>query len=151
MKWSQGAAGLEKRERLPITPPILRKIRSVWDGRAGEHDIVMLWAACCLAFFGFLRAGELTIPSDSAYDPSMHLSWGDLAVDAPENPTVLSVLLKASKTDPFRKGITLYIGQVPSDLCPVSAMLAYLLLRGRRNAYPPLFENSNQGHTTPTT
>ena len=43
------------------------------------------------------------------------------------------MLLKASKTDPFRKGITLYIGQVPSDLCPVSAMLAYLLLRGRRN------------------
>lgn len=137
VKRSQGAAGLEKRERLPITPPILRKIRSVWDGRAGEHDIVMLWAACCLAFFGFLRAGELTIPSDSAYDPSTHLSWGDLAVDAPENPTVLSVLLKASKTDPFRKGITLYIGQVPSDLCPVSAMLAYLLLRGRRNG--PLF------------
>ena len=101
VKWSQGAASLEKRECLPITPPILRKIRSVWDDRAGEHNVVLLWEACCLAFFGFLHAGELTILSDSAYDPSTHLSWGNLAVDAPEYPTVLSVRLKASKMDPF--------------------------------------------------
>ena len=97
----------------------------------------MLWAACCLAFFGFLHVGELTVPSDSAFDPSMHLSWGDLAVDSPDNPTVLSVRLKASKTNPFRKGIMLYIGRVSSDLCPVSAILAYLLCRGKKNG--PLF------------
>ena len=35
----EGATDLDKWERLPITPPILSKIRSVWDGRAGEHDI----------------------------------------------------------------------------------------------------------------
>ena len=107
MKRSQGEASVQKRERLPITPPILK---TVWDGQANDPDIVMLWAACCLAFFGFLRAGELTVPSDSAFDPSMHLSWGDLAVDSQDNPTVLSVRLKASKTDLFWKGITLYIG-----------------------------------------
>ena len=77
------------------------------------------------------------MPSDSAFDPSVHLSWGDLAVDAPGNPTVLSVRLKASKTDPFQKGITLYIGRVSSDLCPVSAVLAYLLSRGKSDG--PLF------------
>ncbi len=89
----------------------------------------MLWAACCLAFFGFLRAGELTVPDDSSFDPSVHLCWGDLAVDNPVDPAILSVTLKASKMDPFRKGITLYIGRVASDLCPVSAVLAYLTVK----------------------
>ena len=63
----------------------------------------MLWAACCLAFFGFLRAGEFTVPGNTGFDASTHLSWGDLAVDNPASPGVLSVRLKASKTDPFRK------------------------------------------------
>ena len=58
---------------------------------------------------------------------STHLSWGDLAMDNPGQPSTLSVRLKASKTDPFRKGITLYIGKVPSNLCPVAAMLAYYI------------------------
>ena len=135
VKRSQGE--VDKRERLPITPPLLRKIKSVWDGQVQDYDIVMLWAACCLAYFGFLRAGELTVPSDSAFDPSIHLSWGDLAVDNPESPAIMSVTLKASKMDPFRKGVTLYIGRVSSNLCPVSAMLAYLVLRGKKAG--PLF------------
>ena len=40
-----------------------------------EFDIVMLWAACCTAFFGFFRAVEITIPSLGSYDPQQHLSF----------------------------------------------------------------------------
>ena len=65
------------------------------------------------------------MPSDSGFDASAHLAWGDLAVDDPGQPNVLSVQIKASKTDPFRKGITLFVGKISSGLCPVSAMLAY--------------------------
>ncbi len=71
-------------------------------------------------------------PDDSSLDPSVHLCWGDLAVDNPVNPAVLSVTLKASKTE-----ITLYIGHAASVLCPVSAVLAYLTIRGKRPG--PLF------------
>ena len=78
------------------------------------------------------------MPSDSGYDASTHLSWGDLAVDNPAQPSTLSIRLKASKTDPSRKGITLYIGKVPSNICPVAAMLAYLLVRGQQVG--PLFQ-----------
>ena len=131
VKKSQGEP--KKRESLPITPSILRKIKRVWHNHTNNRDFIMLWANCCLAFFGFQRAGELTIPNDSAFDHSAHLTRANLAVDEPKNPTVLSVRLKASKTDPFRKGITHYIGKVSSELCLVSAILAYLVTRGSRH------------------
>ena len=101
--------------------------------------MVMLWAACCLAYFGFMRIGELTVSSDDAYDSASHLSWGDSAVDDPACPSCMEVRVKASKTDPFQQGISLLIGRVASDLCPVSAMLAYLVVRGNQTG-PPLFK-----------
>ncbi len=137
VKRAEGMAGVSKRERMPITPDLLRKIKGVWNPRAHEADVVMLWAACCLAFFGFMRIGELTVPSDDGYDASGHLSWGDVLVDDPAHPSRIEVRIKASKTDPFRQGISIFIGRVASDLCPVAAMLAYLVVRGKSAG--PLF------------
>ncbi len=61
----------------------------------------MLWAASTVCFFGFFRAGELTIPSDNAFDPTTHLTVEDITINDVAN---LKLHLKASKTDPFRKG-----------------------------------------------
>ena len=44
------------------------------------HDHVMLWLACCLGFFGFLRAGEFT--TNSSFDPSIHVAVSDIQADA---------------------------------------------------------------------
>ena len=33
----------------------------------------MLWEAAVLSFFGFLRSGEINIPSDFAFDVGAHL------------------------------------------------------------------------------
>jgi len=44
-----------RRTRLPITPEILTKLRSVWDGNPKAFDAKLLWAASSLCFFGFLR------------------------------------------------------------------------------------------------
>lgn len=120
----------EARGRLPITPAIMRAIRGAWAPTTSLRDTKMLWAACCLAFFGFLRVGEMTMPDDHSYDASTHLSFADVAVDDPINPSFVKVSIKQSKTDPFRKGVDLYLGKTGTDLCPVGALLSYLVARG---------------------
>ena len=47
------------------------------------------------------------------------------------------VVRKQSKTDPFRRGIDLFMGRTGNDLCPVAALLAYLADRGAKKG--PLF------------
>ena len=132
-----------RKDRLPITPDILRRIKCHWACQNASVDIHMLWAAFSLGFFGFLRAGEFTIPSDSAFDPSQHLCPEDISVDSHVQPSLLRVHLKQSKTDPFRQGINIFLGRSNSDLCPVSAILSYLSLRGMDQG--PLFRFAD-GH-----
>ena len=72
------------RNRLPITPAILHKLYSVWSHQQG-HDPVMLWAASCLGFFGFMRAGEFTCPNLGSFEDYM-LSPRDVLVDSHAKP-----------------------------------------------------------------
>ena len=101
------------------------------------YDHSMFWAACTLAYFGFLRSAEFTVPNLASFNSSMHLQVADLAFDSLTAPTSLRVIIKASKTDPFRKGCQIHIGRGHPPLCAVSAMAAYLQLRG--GASGPLF------------
>ena len=118
------------RTRLPMTPSLMKKLRSSWEKDSQSHNNIMLWAACCMAFFGFLRAGEITVPSLKEYDPDGHLSAGDVALDSQTDPTVVRVHIKESKTDPFRKGVYVYLGRTENELCPVAAISAFLVVRG---------------------
>ena len=131
------AAGRAVRPRLPITPTILRSLKNVWEQLPSREDAVMLWGAACLCFFGFLRTGEVVVPSDAGYDPQVHLSFQDVKVDNRQNPKWLEVHLKASKTDPFRHGVTIYVGATGKWLCPVASVLAYMVQRGNKPG--PLF------------
>ena len=117
-----------QQSQLPITIDILHYLRSSWEKSPGHFDGTMLWAACCMCFFGFLRSGEIVVPADSAYDRAVHLSWGDVRVDNTADPQYLEVHIKASKTDPFCHGVSIYLGRSQADLCPVSAVLAYMVL-----------------------
>ncbi len=116
---------IKTRIRLPITPAILAKIHGHMLPRAKDYDTIMTWAAATMCFFGFFRAGEITIPSCTTFDQDRHLAWGDVTVDDLSNPRVLKVKLKASKTDQFGKGVDVFIGSSGSSLCPVMAALAY--------------------------
>ena len=85
----------------------------------------MLWAAACLYFFGFLRSGEIVAPSERSFDIQSHLCFGDVRIDNREAPTLIRL-----RTDPFRQGVTLHIGATNAPLCPVAAVLSYMVARG---------------------
>jgi len=97
----------------------------------------MFWSACTLAFFGFLRSAEFTVPSMTLFNDSTHLTVQNIAVDSLSNPSCLQVLIKASKTDPFRQGCTIVIGKGSSPLCAIEALTIYLPFRGNKPG--PLF------------
>ena len=124
-----------------MTPELLLKMRKIWEKQSKSFDNIMLWAASCLCFFGFLRAGELTVPTEPDHDPGVNLNFSDVAVDSKRNPSLLKVHIKASKTNPFRKGIQIFIETTGNDLYPVNAMLAYLARKGPQSWPLFLFED----------
>lgn len=125
IKRSQGS---RKSERLPVTNDIMRIIFNHLNMSLADH--VMFWAACCLAYFGFLRSSEFTVPSLHSFSPAIHLTVQDISADSTTSPSCIRVNVKASKTDPFRKGCNIIVGKGEPPLCAVEAVLSYLSIRG---------------------
>ena len=117
-----------KDRRLPITPDILRLLHHSWSNPTVTYESRLLWAAACLGFFGFLRIGEFTARSSSSTDPNI-VSVEDVARGSGHPPPFLRVHLRSSKTDPFKRGVFLYLGLTGNLLCPVSAILSFLAVR----------------------
>lgn len=90
-----------------------------------------------VAFFGFLRSAELTVPSLVSFCSSWHLEVKDIEMDSATSPTCMHVRIKASKTDPFLEGCLVHIGLAAPPLCVVQSMMLYLGRRG--NSPGPLF------------
>ena len=97
----------------------------------------MLWAAATVCFFAFLRVGEIVAYPGSGIDSSIHLPVWDVSVNSRSVPTYLAVSIKASKTDWFCQGVTIYLGRTHDRICPVAATLNYLVVRGTSKG--PLF------------
>ena len=95
-----------------------------------------------MAFFGFLRSSEFTVPSQSQFDPNVHLCLSDISLDSSHSPQIVQVNIKQSKTDPFRQGITLSLGRTGHKICPVKAIVPFLAARG--SGPGPLFMLHNQ-------
>jgi len=69
----------------PVTADLMSVLHRSLD--LDNPDNVMLWAACSLEFFGFLRVGEFTV--NGPFDPALHLTLADVQVDSPTNPQSL--------------------------------------------------------------
>ena len=135
-----------QKPRLPITPSILRQIKALWSVKPIHQDTVMLWAACCLCFFGFFRLGEIVCSSENSFFEHKDLLLSDLAVDSHSHTSYIVVKVKQSKTDQFRKGAQVIIGKTDDDLCPVAALLQFVALRGPWHG--PLFRFSDGRYLT---
>ena len=142
VKVERGKLGKATRARLPITPMILRKMRQTWLDRDQSFNSIMLRAASLVTFFSFCQSGEITVEDENKYDPSVHLSFSDVAVDNAESPNMISLNIKRSKTDQRAVGVHVIIGRTDDDLCPVLALLIYLARRG--NTPGALFQWDNR-------
>ena len=99
----------------------------------------MLWAAFTTAFFSFLRSSEFVSSSPVVYDGSSTLSVQHIKLQ--DDAALISI--KASKTVPFREGVTLYLVATGRSVCPVRALRNYLPYCRHRSW--PLFRFRN-GH-----
>lgn len=73
-------------------------MQSLWSSRAEDFDVVMTWAACSTAFFGFFRIGEITEVASSA-------NCVDIVVDNHQTPTIVKIYLRHFETDQFGRGV----------------------------------------------
>ena len=133
VKAERGKEGKASHPRLPITPAILRKLKSIWaNGRNSPFNPLMLWTAALVTFFSFCRSGEITVEDEKRYDPKTHLSLADVTVDNAVSPSIIALNIKYSKTDQGRVGVRVILGRTGDDLCPVVALLNYLSRRGNK-------------------
>ena len=79
----------------PITITIVSQIQQLLAKKSNSYHNRMLWRACCLAYFGFLRSSEFTSSSQTNFDTCTHLSLADMAVDS----KIMLIIIKHSKTD----------------------------------------------------
>ena len=126
-----------QKARLPITMEIMERIKAVLSRTPKDYQCIMLWAVCCTAFFGLLRVSEFTVPSPHQYDADIHLSLADITLDNRQAPEIVRLHIKQSKTDTFRNGADVYLGRTYHNVCPVEAILPYLVIRGKQPG--PLF------------
>ena len=144
IKRSIGTHGSHK-QRLPITIVTLKLLRSyLARSNLNCHDKAMYWSAFTLAFFGFLRSSEYVPPSSTSF--SKHHTW--LYKDAKIKKRHIHLSIKASKTDPFREGVTLLIAQTSHSICPVDALKRYLSKAYHKSG--PLFPFKNGTYLTRT-
>ena len=126
-------------QRTPITLSSLSHLHACAEVGQSVYDSRLLQAATSLAFFGLLRVSEFCAPASNTYDPDCQLLVQDVVVNV--SAQVVTVHLRASKSDPFRIGVDIRVGAITGPLCPVRAMARFLFLRGQ--APGPLFTLRN--------
>ena len=122
------------RVHLEITKEILHAMLSTFGP---IHDDINLRAAFYTAFAAFLRIGKFTWTQWSPDSSLQFLSRS--SVQFVTDGVLLQ--LPASKTDPFRKGVTIPLSPSHDSTCPVAA-LRLLFQRYPKPPNQPLFSHS---------
>ena len=79
-------------------------------------------------FFRFFLLEELLFASNTEFDKARHLAWCDMAMD--------------SQTNQFGQGTDIILGRTGLDLCPVAAVLGYVVSRAAQHS--PFFITSSR-------
>ena len=128
--------------RAPITVNILSQMpRALHVVCFSRYESVMFQAIFSLAFFAFLRVGEIVFTTQQDSDRAIQIS------DVKMMDTYMEITIRKSKTDQLGSGTTLRISELKEqNVCPVQAMQSYLAIRSNGNGY--LFVHFNKKQVT---
>ena len=117
----KGSQGDTSRLRLPITINVLKDLKTQLGNNSSDTLVEkrLLWSAFTPAFYAFLRASEFTASS---------LLWSDVQ----SSPTTITIHLRQSKIDPFRRGHSITIQATSTSTYPVHAMNLFIDLTTNR-------------------
>ena len=133
-------------KRIPITLDRMKQLKEYIRAAAfSPKDKLMVWAACTTAFFGFLRSSEFCSSSTTSFDPQTTLLVKDLAISS----GIVSLHIKASKSDPFRDGHDIHLAPSHTSVCPVRALQTHLPNCASKDK--PLFTFSDGTYLTRST
>ena len=124
IKISQAASNRPARQRLPITPEILRQVKARWQQEPPSQDRIMLWTAFLTCFFSFFRSREICSNQADMFNLASDLSVDSVTIDSIRNPRLARIRLQTSKTDPFREGAIITLPRTEDDLCSVAEFLS---------------------------
>lgn len=115
--------------RLPITLPILQRLINASNQISGSpYQACQFRAMCALAFFAFLRIGEITTHSGAGNLP-LQLNQLTKVYDGRNRVSGIQLTFSNFKHHYNERPFTLLINVQP-DVCPVALLLDYLALRG---------------------
>ena len=130
-KMITGMERLDKRVdfRLPIDPHLLRKIIEILPSICrSTYESNLFSAAYSLAYFGFLRVGEIVAESNNRATHALSLSDVNLS----SQNTVIEMRIPHSKTDQLGKGTLISMPAVNSIICPVRNIRLFLNIRSKQ-------------------
>lgn len=111
----QRCLGTPPKQKLPITPQLLYKLKSTLSNSTMDKAF---WCACLIAFFGFFRKSTLLPKS---YSNIKHCL---LVKDVTFDTDIAYIRVRHSKTNQFGQRVLVipFATGWPSELCPVKAL-----------------------------
>jgi len=129
----------ERRTRTPLTRPYIICILHHLQPNTYDHAVIQ--AAFTLAFAGFLRVGQFTYKELDKELGASYQNWflakGSVRIRG--KGSYIELILPSSKTDPFRKGITLTIAASNDAACPIHAIQHFFSLDTHHPPHSTLF------------
>ena len=110
----------------PITFPIMEQLYSLLSSQADNYYNLMIWAACCTAYFGLLRVSEFIASSPNHSNSFTDMLLSGIAIDSYAAPQVIRITLKQSRTNQYKQGTHIYLGRTSHQVYPVKVLICYL-------------------------
>ena len=125
----------KKCKKIPFNTDLLRWLKTnipVHDTVSENISVLQCWAGLLLGFFFCLRISEI-----------LGLTENDIKFDEHDGAKTVSILIRGSKNDQEKLGVTRVLRATGEELCPVMAAYNYSTKRNSCNQTSPHWFNPN--------